>query len=95
MRYSRVKMMRNIQTLAFNLHEVVLYLDVHPKCQKALDFYKVYKEKLDCAVKEYESAFGPITYRGNEDCAEWTWIKGPWPWQYEANFCHDGAKEVY
>lgn len=87
MRYSRTKMMRQIQTLAFNVHEAVLYLDGHPRCQKALEFYKKYNDMLHEAVCAYEENYGPLTQYGGTDSNTWTWIKGPWPWEYEANFC--------
>ncbi len=87
MRYSKAKMLRQIQVLAFNVHETVLYLDGHPKCKKALEYYTHYNNKLLEAVKTYEENFGPLTQNGGTDCSEWSWIKGPWPWEYEANLC--------
>lgn len=87
MRYSKGKMLKKVQTLAFTVHEIVLYLDGHPKCKKALEYYKKYNEMLLSAKKEYEECYGPLTQNGVFECDEWTWIKGPWPWQYEANIC--------
>lgn len=84
MKMCKVKMKRNIQKLAFAVHEAVLYLDGHPCCKKALAYYHKYNALLQEAVCEYEKNFGPLTQYGVTG-DEWTWIKGPWPWEYEAN----------
>ncbi len=92
MRICKTNMLRNIRQLSFAVHETVLYLDCHPKCKKALAYYNMQNNALKDAVATYEKNFGPLTQNGVYSESEWTWAKGPWPWQYEANF--SSAEEV-
>ncbi len=87
MKMCRCKLMKRIQTLAFAVHETVLYLDGHPSDRAALAYYNKQKKLLHEAVSEYENNFGPLTQYGVTGDERWTWIKGPWPWEYEANIC--------
>ena len=85
MKLCRYRLMKTIQALAFSAHETALYLDGHPTDTRALAYYNTQNEKLRDAVAAYENNFGPITAQGFDGNEEWTWIKGPWPWKYEAN----------
>lgn len=87
MKICKCRMMKNVQMLAFSVHETVLYLDGHPNDKKALAYYYSQNEKLKQAVAAYESQFGPLTYKCVKDQDSWTWTKGPWPWEYSANVC--------
>jgi len=89
MKICKCKLMKTIQTLAFSLHETVLYLDGHPNDRRAISYYNTQNEKLQNAVAVYEENFGPLTANGFRGTDEWTWIKGPWPWKYEANVCEN------
>lgn len=86
MRMCRCKLMKRIQTLSFAVNETVLYLDGHPCDRSALAYYHKQNNLLREAVREYEENYGPMTQHGVVGDT-WTWIKGPWPWQYEANIC--------
>lgn len=85
MKMCKNRYLKYIQTLSFSLHETVLYLDGHPCDKAALAHYHKLKARLLEAVAEYEERFGPLTYKGVNSAEEWSWIKGPWPWEYEAN----------
>lgn len=90
MKPCKIKMIRNIQQLAFAVHETVLYLDSHPKCKNALSYYHKQNEALQYAIKDYEQNYGPLTQYSVSTDNEWTWASGPWPWEYEANLnCSD------
>ena len=28
---------------------------------------------------------GPLTIKSNVSATDWTWVKGPWPWEPDAN----------
>jgi len=73
-----------IETYSFVLYETALYLDTHPTCRAALDYYAKYNARLHEAVEKYESRFGPLTIFGNKSCDDWQWTKAPWPWEYKA-----------
>ena len=85
MMISRSRLMRQIQTLAFAAHETALYLDGHPDDRRAVAYYNMQNEKLADAVAEFERNYGPLTANGFDGDGSWTWIRGPWPWKYEAN----------
>ena len=66
---NRNQLMEHINQVSFAVDEVKLYLDTHP-CDND-------------ALKQYASAYGPLTVdTADYSCAErWNWINEPWPWQ--------------
>ncbi|MBR2010305.1 MAG: spore coat protein CotJB [Clostridia bacterium] len=78
-------LLRRIQAEDFALYEAVLYLDAYPTNQKALAFYREHRKILDALKEEYRQKYGPLTIYDNIDSGEWDWVKGPWPWEREAN----------
>jgi len=79
------RLMREIQTFAFASHEAALYLDGHPDDKRAIAYFNMQNNKLNNAVATYEQNFGPLTVGAVSEDDSWTWIKGPWPWEYDAN----------
>ena len=82
---ARNKLLRKIQKHSFALVEAHLFLDGHPNCQRALEYFTCQKEMLDRYVAEYEETYGPLTARSGACNDSWKWIQGPWPWEREAN----------
>lgn len=82
---NRSKLLRKIQHHGFALVEANLYLDGHPYCTKALEYYNRQKALYDKYVAEYEETYGPLTAHSGAGCDSWKWIQGPWPWEREAN----------
>lgn len=77
----RKKLMTLITRTSFAIDDVKLFLDTHPNCKEALEYYKKTKKMRDEAVKEYTMTFGPISaYNVDVDC-KWTWNEGPMPWE--------------
>ncbi len=66
---------------SFTLTDVMLYLDSHPDCQDALDYYHKHKQMLEQSVKEYEDTYGPLTAMGVNDKNNWTWVTTAFPWE--------------
>ena len=63
---------------------MVLYLDAYPNCEKAKKYYKELASEYHSLVSTLAKMGMPMSsmcVQGNE----WTWTKGPWPWEYEAN----------
>ncbi|MCC8043672.1 MAG: spore coat protein CotJB [Oscillospiraceae bacterium] len=82
---NRSNLLRAIQMYDFYLYELQLYLDTHPRCQRALETYKQYKEMRQRAMDEFSARFGPITpYQADCD-GVFSWAKAPWPWEKEGN----------
>ncbi|MBE6596258.1 MAG: spore coat protein CotJB [Ruminococcaceae bacterium] len=76
---------KKLQMIDFALYDTVLYLDAYPNCQKALCYY----HKLLSERKKLSEMLGasdmPMTHRENTSTECWTWTKGPWPWETDAN----------
>ena len=51
------KLQRMIQTYSFVIYETALYLDTHPHCRAALEYYAKYNAKLQEAVEKYSLQF--------------------------------------
>ena len=79
-----------IRALGFVKVELELYLDTHPDCQTALDYYYRTLAELKRLIDEYQSIVGPLTAMGVTDTDRWTWVDGPWPWQTAGDFMREG-----
>ena len=75
-----------IRELTFVQKELELYLDTHPDCKTALDYYYQTMNALRAMTEEYEAKFGPMTSRGVMVDKGWTWVDEPWPWQREGDY---------
>lgn len=75
---------KKLQKVSFALVEVILYLDAYPDCEKAKKYYKELANERDSLLKALSSAGMPMSAM-NVEGSQWTWTKGPWPWEYEAN----------
>ena len=78
------KLYRMIQQVSFVLYETALYLDTHPHCRPALEYFNRYNARLKELTEKYESRFGPLTMSG-QNCGStcWQWVETPWPWEYD------------
>lgn len=74
-----------LQTLAFMLQELTLYLDTHRDDKEALEVYCEYQQLYAEAKKRYEEKCGPLTNRTGCCGNEYRWLDDPWPWEYAAN----------
>ena len=57
---NRKELLNSIQKYLFYAVELNLYLDNHPECKEAKDDYNTISSNLDCLVKDYEKAYGPL-----------------------------------
>ena len=81
-----------IRALGFVKAELELYLDTHPNCRTALDYYYQTLAELRRLIEQYENTVGPLTASGTVSPDEWTWVKGPWPWQTAGDFMREGDR---
>ena len=81
---SKAELMHKIRSLSFAKCESELFLDTHPGCKEALDYYHSVVNSLNQLTKEYETSFGPITSSG-VSMEKWNWVDAPWPWFVEDN----------
>ncbi len=77
------KAMRNLQALTFAMHDLNLYLDLHPEDQSMVMLFKDYQNQQEKLIREYESQYGPLTVSGNSMENGFSWVNTPWPWEVD------------
>ena len=77
-------LLEQIRALSFVKTELELYLDTHPNCRTALDYYQQTINALDSLREEYHNTHGPLFADGVVSTDNWTWVDTPWPWQHGA-----------
>lgn len=73
-----------LQTLAFAIQELALYLDTHRDDKEALEMYQAYQKMYHKGMMEYSQKYGPLNHRTPTE-GEYSWLDDPWPWEYCAN----------
>ncbi|MBQ7415644.1 MAG: spore coat protein CotJB [Oscillospiraceae bacterium] len=73
-----------LQTLAFAINELALYLDTHRNDIQALKMYRTYQQIYHKCMEEYQRKHGPLNHRTPSE-GEYRWLDDPWPWEYCAN----------
>ena len=76
--------MVELQTLAFAVQELALYLDTHRNDQEALDLYRSYQKMYHDGAALYTQKYGPLNHNAPTEGA-YKWLDEPWPWEYCAN----------
>ncbi len=73
-----------LQTMAFVVGELALYLDTHRDDAEALEVYRDYQKMYQEGKKEYEKMCGPLNHMSQTD-GPYRWLDDPWPWEYAKN----------
>lgn len=73
-----------LQTLAFAISELALYLDTHRDDKEALELYRSYQKLYHDGVAMYSKEYGPLNHMASGD-GPYRWLDDPWPWEYCAN----------
>ena len=73
------QLMNQIQSYAFAINDLILYLDTHPNDEKALSLHNDYANEYRKMYEEYERRFGPLSIYC--PCNSYRWIASPWPWE--------------
>ena len=79
------ELLEKIRQLSFVKAELELYLDTHPRCKVALDYYYQTIDALKKYIDEFEAKYGPLIAAGSQGTERWTWVDGHWPWHREAD----------
>ena len=74
-----------LRALDFAIQETVLYLDAYPNHAEALKYYHALIEQRGKLADEYQRTCAPLNAYGNHSRTSWDWIRGPWPWEPDAN----------
>ena len=77
--------LEKLRAINFAIQETVLYLDAYPCHPEALCYYHALIEEREKLLAHYQKNCGPMTMYGNKNRDSWDWVKGPWPWEPEAN----------
>lgn len=73
-----------LQTLAFAIQELALYLDTHRNDKEALELYRNFQKIYRKGAEEYEKMCGPLNHKSVTE-GEYRWLDDPWPWEYAKN----------
>ena len=73
-----------LQTMAFVLQELALYLDTHRDDAEALQMYRQYQTLYHDGRKTYEKMYGPLNHMSVDE-GGYRWLDDPWPWEYAGN----------
>ena len=76
---SQAELMKKIQSLAFAINDLALYLDTHVNDEKAIKLHNEYAKEYKKAYDKYEQTYGPLSIYC--PCSSWRWIANPWPWE--------------
>ncbi len=79
----REKLLQMIDEYSFAVVDIQLFLDTHPTCEKAMEFYRKNVKKRKELLTLYAQNYGPLTIDAADDCASksWEWVMQPWPWE--------------
>ena len=77
--------MTELQTMAFAIQELALYLDTHKDDREAYELYCTFQKMYHDAKDEYEKDCGPLTHHSRVHPGEYKWLNDPWPWEYAAH----------
>ena len=80
----RVTPTTQLQTLAFAIQELALYLDTHRDDTEALELYRAFQKMYAEQREEYEKKCGPLTHQSVQE-GKYQWLNDPWPWEYAKN----------
>ena len=66
---------------SFMMHDMNLYLDVHPNDREALNKFIMYRDKVNELINNYERKYGPLCVKGDmNNNIPFAWENSMWPW---------------
>ena len=79
------ELLLEIQRYVFSAHDMRLYLDTHPKDEKAFALFVSLTKKAEALKKEYVERFTPLTACDSAMYDKDKWLDGYWPWEKGGN----------
>ena len=74
-------LLEQIRQLGFVKVELELYLDTHPGCKVAIDYYHRTIDALAMLMEQYHAVSNnPLVAAGSIGTENWDWVNEPWPW---------------
>jgi spore coat protein JB len=82
----RKELLRQLTIAEFAAIDLNLYLDTHPRDERALSAYVKASHEVMMLRHEYEEQYGPLVNFGHshsvgKDARIWQWLSEPWPWE--------------
>ena len=74
-------MLNDIGIVDFTLVDLMLYLDTHPTCKEAMEYFNHYAKVKNKMMKEFSMLYFPLTKDLAESTTEWRWGTAPLPWE--------------
>ena len=83
---NRNKALNMVRMYRFAVIEANMFLDTHPHDKQALEYFQKVSAMYKKAKAEYTEKYGPLSVvDASEQNGKFYWVKGPWPWEVEAN----------
>lgn len=75
------RLLDHIDAVSFAAYDTMLFLDTHPHCEQAKEFYDRMMNQRKEALCQYQERYEPLLAEGmcNSDC--FSWVMSPWPWE--------------
>lgn len=73
------KLMLKLYETDFALHDLNLYLDLHPNDQSIYETFKKLVNEYNYYKSMYEKSYGQLDLESGND-SKYRWSKFPWPW---------------
>ena len=74
-------MLNDIGIVDFTLVDLMLYLDTHPTCKEAMEYYNHYAKVKTKMTRDFSMMYFPLTKEYAESTTEWRWGNAPLPWE--------------
>ena len=71
----------NLNQICFVMHELNLYLDVHPEDNNALNMFVNYENTYNNLLRDYEQKYGPINVNSVPNTTPFSWVNTNFPWE--------------
>lgn len=82
---NKTELLKKVQSYNFAAHDMLLFLDTHPKDKSAFSLFRDLVDSAKKAIIEYEKAYGPLSAFSAATFESFEWLDSPWPWEKEAN----------
>lgn len=78
---SKEQLLHDIGIVDFILVELTLFLDTHPSCSSAMEYFNHYSKMKNQMMKDFSQRYYPLTKDLAESNKEWRWGAAPLPWE--------------
>ena len=78
--------MQALQAIDFSMVDTILYLDAYPESPEALAHYhKLHEERDRLLGAMAAEKCAPVSAMSVPESGTWSWVEGPWPWEFDGN----------